>query len=103
MLQHYRAMPRDETQGQQVYRWFICNDSILTDRDHVQSVVDRWVTRPNVSADVRLANEHTIRIAVHGAPTPNQRDRLAKAMGREVERIEGESLKAGIELTDEGR
>jgi hypothetical protein len=62
MLQHCRAMPRDEAQDQRVYRWFICDDSILTDRDRadVQSVVDRWVTSWNVSADVSLADEHTI-------------------------------------------
>jgi hypothetical protein len=86
MLQHYRAMPRDEMQDQQVYRWFICNDSILLDRDRadVQSVIDTWVTSWNVSADVSLADEHTIRLAVHGALTLDQRDRLAKEIGREA-------------------
>jgi hypothetical protein len=62
MLQHYRAIPRGETQDQQIDQWFICNDSILTDRDRadVPSVVDRWMTSWNVSADVSLADEHTI-------------------------------------------
>lgn len=60
MLQHYRAMPRGETQDQQIYRWFICNNSILTDRDRadVQSVLDGWLTSWNVPADVSLAGEH---------------------------------------------